>query len=189
MRAISPASTVSARLTLNNWNAKDSGIDVSDAKRPQALEDENARLKKLLANQMLEAAALKELLSKNGRPRLEAQSRCASAGCDGPVGTVGLLHHRRGPEDGALPVLPTSGNEPAQHSLRELSNERRRSGYQAVHSVAARGRTLRGQPHLSALPGSRPDDSQAPGTATNGTRATFPDRDKTERTLVAGLRA
>lgn len=72
--------------TLYNWNAKDSGIDVSDAKRPLAPEDENARLEKLLANQMLEAAALKELLSKNGRARLEARSRRASAGCDGPVG-------------------------------------------------------------------------------------------------------
>ena len=40
------------------------GMDVSDAKRLKALEDENAKLKKLLADQMLEAAALKELLSK-----------------------------------------------------------------------------------------------------------------------------
>jgi putative transposase len=37
---------------------------VSDAKRLKSLEDENAKLKKLLADQMLEAAALKELLSK-----------------------------------------------------------------------------------------------------------------------------
>jgi putative transposase len=39
-------------------------MDVSDAKRLKALEDENAKLKKLLADQMLEASALKELLSK-----------------------------------------------------------------------------------------------------------------------------
>lgn len=50
--------------TLYNWKAKYGGIDVSDAKRLKALEDENAKLKKLLADQMLEAAALKELLSK-----------------------------------------------------------------------------------------------------------------------------
>jgi putative transposase len=43
---------------------KHGGMDVSDAKRLKALEDENAKLKKLLADQMLEAAALKELLSK-----------------------------------------------------------------------------------------------------------------------------
>jgi putative transposase len=44
--------------------AKYGGMDVSDAKRLKALEDENARLKKLLADQMLEASALKELLAK-----------------------------------------------------------------------------------------------------------------------------
>jgi putative transposase len=51
--------------TLYNWKAKYGGMEVSDAKRLKALEDENAKLKKLLADQMLEAAALKELLSKN----------------------------------------------------------------------------------------------------------------------------
>jgi putative transposase len=50
--------------TLYNWKAKYGGMDVSDAKRVKALEDENARLKKLLADQMLEASALRELLSK-----------------------------------------------------------------------------------------------------------------------------
>ena len=40
-------------------------MEVSDAKRLKALEDENAKLKKLLADQMLTASALRELLSKN----------------------------------------------------------------------------------------------------------------------------
>jgi putative transposase len=39
-------------------------MDVSDAKRLRQLEDENAKLKKLLAEQMLDASALRELLSK-----------------------------------------------------------------------------------------------------------------------------
>jgi len=50
--------------TLYNWKAKFGGMDVSEAKRLKALEDENAKLKKLLADQMLEAAALRELLGK-----------------------------------------------------------------------------------------------------------------------------
>jgi putative transposase len=50
--------------TFYNWKAKFGGMDVSEAKRLKALEDENARLKKLLAEQMLDAAALRELLSK-----------------------------------------------------------------------------------------------------------------------------
>jgi putative transposase len=46
------------------WKAKYSGMTVSEAKRLKALEDENAKLKKLLAEQMLDMAAMKELLSK-----------------------------------------------------------------------------------------------------------------------------
>ena len=50
--------------TFHAWKARFGGMTVSDAKRLKALEDENAKLKKLLAAQMLEAAAMKELLSK-----------------------------------------------------------------------------------------------------------------------------
>src|SRR4051795_8459303 len=53
--------------TIYNWRAKFGGMDVSEAKRLRALEHENAKLKKHLAEQMLDAAALRELLSKNGR--------------------------------------------------------------------------------------------------------------------------
>jgi putative transposase len=45
--------------TLYNWKAKFGGMDVSEAKRLRQLEDENAKLKKLLAEQMLDAAALR----------------------------------------------------------------------------------------------------------------------------------
>jgi putative transposase len=50
--------------TLYNWKARYGGMDVSDAKRLRSLEDENRRLKKLLAESMLDQAALKELLTK-----------------------------------------------------------------------------------------------------------------------------
>ncbi len=50
--------------TLYNWKAKYGGMDASDAKRLKALENENTKLKKLLADQMLEASALRELLAK-----------------------------------------------------------------------------------------------------------------------------
>jgi putative transposase len=50
--------------TLYNWKAKYGGLDVSEAKRPKQLEDENAKLKTLLAEPMLDAAALRELLAK-----------------------------------------------------------------------------------------------------------------------------
>jgi len=50
--------------TFYNWKAKFGGMDVSEAKRLRALEEENAKLKRLLADAMLDQAALKELLSK-----------------------------------------------------------------------------------------------------------------------------
>jgi putative transposase len=45
--------------TLYNWKAKFGGMAVSDAKRLKALEDENAKLKKLLAESVLDASALR----------------------------------------------------------------------------------------------------------------------------------
>jgi putative transposase len=52
--------------TFYKWKAKYGGMEVSDAKRLKGLEDENRRLKKLLAEAMLDNAALKDLLGKNG---------------------------------------------------------------------------------------------------------------------------
>ncbi len=81
--------------TIYHWKAKFGGMDVSEAKRLRQLEDENAKLKKLLAEQMLDAAALRELLSKNGRARRQARSCRAPAGHYGSVGAAGLLHRQR----------------------------------------------------------------------------------------------
>jgi putative transposase len=51
--------------TIYNWKAKYGGLEVSEAKRLRALEDENAKLKRLLAEAMLDNAGLKDLLAKN----------------------------------------------------------------------------------------------------------------------------
>jgi len=50
--------------TFYAWKAKVGGMDVSEAKRLKALEDENAKLKRLLADAMLDNVALKDLLTK-----------------------------------------------------------------------------------------------------------------------------
>ncbi len=50
--------------TFYKWKAKFGGLEVSDAKRLKALEDENTKLKKLLAEAMLDNAMLKEISSK-----------------------------------------------------------------------------------------------------------------------------
>jgi putative transposase len=51
--------------TIYKWRAKFDGMTVSDAKRLKGLEDENRRLKQLLADAMLDNQALKGLLAKN----------------------------------------------------------------------------------------------------------------------------
>ena len=75
--------------TFYNWKAKYGGMTVSEAARLRALEDENRRLKKLLAESMLDVSALKDLLGKtdpvwrslrcggeaDGRPQLLRASR------------------------------------------------------------------------------------------------------------------
>ena len=64
--------------TLYNWKAKYGGLTVSEAKRLRSLEDENGKLKKLLADAMLDNAALKELLSKNvwSAPSVQGSRQC-----------------------------------------------------------------------------------------------------------------
>ena len=75
--------------TFYNWKSRFGGMTVSEAARLRTLEDENRRLKKLLAESMLDVSALKDLLGKtnpvcsalrcggeaDGRPRLLRASR------------------------------------------------------------------------------------------------------------------
>ena len=51
--------------TFYKWRSKYGGMEVSDAKRLRALEDENAKLKKLLAESMMDVSTLREMLGKN----------------------------------------------------------------------------------------------------------------------------
>jgi putative transposase len=61
-----------------NWKAKYGGLELSEAKRLRGLESENAKLKKLLADAMLDNAALTDLLAKNvwSAPALQGPSFC-----------------------------------------------------------------------------------------------------------------
>jgi putative transposase len=51
--------------TFYKWRSRFGGMEVSDARKLKALEDENRKLKKLLAESLLDAATLKEMLGKN----------------------------------------------------------------------------------------------------------------------------
>ena len=51
--------------TFYKWRSRFGGMDVSDARKLKGLEDENRKLKKLLAESMVDNATLKEMLTKN----------------------------------------------------------------------------------------------------------------------------
>ena len=57
--------------TFYNWRRKYGGLEVADAKRLKALEAENTKLKKMLAEQMMDVATLKEMLGKTSEARFE----------------------------------------------------------------------------------------------------------------------
>ena len=65
--------------TFYKWKAKYGGLDVSEARRLKALEDENTKLKRMLADAMLDNVALKDLLGKND------VARRPSGGCSRPA--------------------------------------------------------------------------------------------------------
>lgn len=64
---MSPVSTKSrgADATFYTWRKKYDGMEVSDAKRLKAVEEENAKLKKPLAEQMMDVSTFREMLTKN----------------------------------------------------------------------------------------------------------------------------
>jgi len=90
--------------TFYKWKSKFGGMDVSNAKRLKALEAENARLKKLLAETMLDNAMLKDINAKNGDARRQARSRRLSAGGLRGKRMSGVSRDRRGSKLDPLPV-------------------------------------------------------------------------------------
>ncbi|MDD3446639.1 MAG: IS3 family transposase [Zavarzinia sp.] len=124
--------------TFYAWKAKYGGLEVSEAKRLRALEDENAKLKRLLADAMLDNAGLKELLFKKmvtpaGRREAVAHLRrmlgmserraCRVIGAD----RTSVRYHSCRGDDG-----------PLRERLRALALERRRFGYRRLHILLCR---------------------------------------------------
>lgn len=62
--------------TFYKWRARFGGMEVSDAKKLKALEAENAKLKKLLAEQMMDVSTLKEMLGMGAGERRVFERAC-----------------------------------------------------------------------------------------------------------------
>ena len=93
--------------SLYAWKAKFGGMDVSDAQKLRALEAENAKLKRLLAEQMIDNAGLKDLLAKKMVTPAQRREAVAHliAGCQ--MSASGVPGGRRQARFGALPVAET----------------------------------------------------------------------------------
>jgi putative transposase len=118
--------------TFYKWRKKYGGMEVSDAKRLKALEEENAKLKKLLAEQMMDVSTLREMLEKTSDARLEEERRELGHRREGLLAAAGLCPgwHR----SACLPLpVDAAGRCRLRQRLRELSSERRRFGYRRLH--------------------------------------------------------
>jgi putative transposase len=124
--------------SIYKWKAKFGGMDVSEAKRLKALEDENTKLKRLLADAMLDNAALKDLLGK------EVVTPAARR-----KAVVHLMRHREMSERRACKAIGFcrmtiryETRRSDDHHLRErmkaLAHERRRFGYRRLHVLLRR---------------------------------------------------
>nr|WP_254055688.1 IS3 family transposase [Ruegeria sp. EL01] len=124
--------------TFYKYKAKFGGMNVSDAKKLRALEDENNRLKRMLADAMLDNAALKDLANKKlltpdvkrravsdvmDRHGLSERRACELADLHRSV-----FQYRK----------QNQGDEALRNRLRELANERRRFGYRRLGILLAR---------------------------------------------------
>ncbi|MGE4374014.1 MAG: IS3 family transposase [Xanthobacter sp.] len=123
--------------TFYAWKAKFGGMEPSEAKRLKALEDENAKLKRLLAETMLDNTTLKDLLSKMVTPaaRREAVAHleqsyemserraCSLIGAD----RSSVRYRHRRPDDREL-----------REVLRRAAETHRRFGYRRLHVILRR---------------------------------------------------
>ena len=94
--------------TFYKWRSRYGGMEISDARKLKALEDENRRLKKLLAESMLDASTLKEMLGKTSDAQL-AETSCDLGGPgEGLLAAAGLWARRSASEDVSICVKAAS---------------------------------------------------------------------------------
>ncbi|MEO1200239.1 MAG: IS3 family transposase [Pseudomonadota bacterium] len=124
--------------TFYKWRSKFGGMEVSEAKRLRTLEDENAKLKKLLAESMMDVSALREMLGKKlltpGSRRnavnwaIEDRGYSQRWAC-GLVGIDPRVYRYR---------TTRSDDAELRGRLKELASERRRFGYRRLHLLLKR---------------------------------------------------
>ncbi|WP_349343552.1 IS3 family transposase [Marinobacter sp. MMG032] len=125
--------------TFYTWRKKFGGMEVSEARRLKAVEDENAKLKKLLAESLLDNEALKAALNRklltveNKREAVRAMQEQTPISQRRACFLVGLsrasFHYRS---------TVAAGDSALSERITELAHERRRFGYRRVHQLLRR---------------------------------------------------
>ncbi|MFC4296413.1 IS3 family transposase, partial [Novosphingobium tardum] len=124
--------------TIYNWKSKYGGLEVSEARRLRELESENAKLKRLLADTMLDNVALKDLLGK--KVLTPAAMREAVAHLQACHGMSERRACRVIDADRKSVRYRSTRDDDAdlREKLRELANQRRRFGYRRLHILLRR---------------------------------------------------
>ncbi|MEZ5681205.1 MAG: IS3 family transposase [Erythrobacter sp.] len=124
--------------TIYNWKSKYGGLEVSEARRLRELESENAKLKRLLADTMLDNVALKDLLGKKVlTPAAMREAVAHLQTCHG-------MSERRAcrvidADRKSVRYRSTRDDDAGlREKLRELANQRRRFGYRRLHILLRR---------------------------------------------------
>lgn len=97
--------------TFYTWCSKYGGMEVSDARRLKTLEEENGKLKKLLAESTLDVSTLKDLLAKTTDAWLAARCRDLGDRTEGLLVASGMRARRHGAED-----VPLSQSTARRHA-------------------------------------------------------------------------
>jgi putative transposase len=90
--------------TFYKWRTKYAGLEVSDVKKLRQLEDENRRLKQMVAEQALDIQALKAITAKTGKAQGETNCRHVAGGTLWAESATGVSVSRAGSEHAAIPT-------------------------------------------------------------------------------------
>ncbi|TMG01584.1 MAG: IS3 family transposase [Chloroflexi bacterium] len=124
--------------TLYNWKRKYGGMEVSEARRLRALEDENRQLKRIVAEQALDNRVLKDLLFKKlltPAARRQAVCHCREGWWLSERHACRLVGIGR---SSLRYTTKRSGDQELRERLRQLAGERRRFGYRRLHVLLRR---------------------------------------------------
>ena len=124
--------------TFYKWRSRYGGMEISDARRLKSLEDENAKLKRLLADAMLDVSTLREML---GKKRLTPRARR-----DAVTWAIAEKGYSQRRACGLVGIAPKTyryasirpDDNGLRKRLRKLAHERRRFGYRRLHILLRR---------------------------------------------------